>query len=210
MSNESKNNIVEKIVDIIYSPEIEYLIKTKKNITFEISIPLLESDCESHYDKIESNNVILETNNKSFENKCEDLERNEIIVKKSSTGFRNDILNGICRQTNLKKNTKQYYEERCYVIKNNLSNIFIITIRNQCSSELLPSIVDYDQSYEYYENLYNINNINNNSMLRKNGSSYDIFNNFDPQSISEQNYDIFIKECTDTLTNLMTTHTLIK
>lgn len=199
MSLESKNNVLEKIIEIIESPEIMSLIDSEQNITCEISIPILDSKVK--YDQIKNNNVILETENKSFDEIFDNLIKNNIVTKKIINNFKNDILNGICRQTDLKKNSERYYEEICYVISisdDELPNIFILTIKKHCSSELIPSIVDYDQSYEYIEYLYDIKNTDSN-LIRKIGSKYDIYNNLDSSVILTGNSE----ELINVLNNLM-------
>ena len=60
--------------------------------------------------------------------------------------YREDILNGVHRVTNIDTARETIYEERCFVMDD-----WLLIIRKHLSSEYIPRIVDYDSSFEYVE-----------------------------------------------------------
>jgi hypothetical protein len=142
--------IAETIEDILFSEENTDIQKNKE-CTVEISRIFYE---KSEIDDIKNNNMKIKTSNikSSHFKKYSDK---DIL---SYGEFRLQSLNGINRLQPINKiddsNDYEYvYEERGFAIYYD-SEFWLVTIKIKCGQNNIPMIVDYDQSYDFYQRKY--------------------------------------------------------
>jgi hypothetical protein len=183
-------SIATGVIDILESPEISNLIESGQNITVEISRPVISNNKNNNTkEEIGQTDCIIKTDDGVSDGVMTQSERSTTYRE-----YRNEILNGICRQTSLNSNYEMCFEERCYVVTDATSdsNIWIVTIRNKCSAKLMPLITDYDQTYEFYEKTYsdNVREIGKlHNSLNQIKTRYDIFNTLDSTIVMEGSVD---------------------
>ena len=147
-SKNIKNTIIaaaEGITSILGTPEIANLLESSQEFEVEISKPICHN-----YD-ISTDYVDLMANDQS-------ILKNHDISKVHVREYHEDILNGIHRQIDKKNNYESCYEYRIFTVC--VNNLYIITIKNRCSAELIPMIVDYDYSQDVKIETYEVGNSN--------------------------------------------------
>jgi hypothetical protein len=136
---------------ILETSEIFDLIEREKYITVEISrpiIPPLNESCARIDELVMDDRVIDLVDHSDLGHELKNI--NQI----RDSMYRKEIMNGIHRKTNLKTGEMMHYEERCYMIADLDTVAWIITIRNRCSPDLIPMVVDYDQDFKINESIY--------------------------------------------------------
>jgi hypothetical protein len=163
--------ITSAVISILQQSEICSLIDSGQESKIEISRPILHKSDKKNINLINRTNCVINGSNKSF---------NHILSQSSEVSrlYRTDILNGIHRNVDLKNGKEYYFEERCFTVVDGMDGIWIVSVRDCCSASLIPTIVDYDQSYIYSVTVHDINKYNPVSLREttiNDASRYDIF-----------------------------------
>lgn len=200
--------ITQKIEDILFSQENED-IQNNKDFSLEISKIFYKKN-KSHEmtdmtditdidQQIKNENLKIKTSvdpkfmPSYFKNKND----NDIT---SYGEFKLQMLNGINRLQSINKNKDSHseyiYEERGYAIYYD-SDFWLVTIKVKCSQNSIPMVVDYDQSYDFYQKKYSsglreIGILNENL---KDVVNYDICDVLSQKQILELERDLFTNKC---------------
>jgi hypothetical protein len=191
-SRESMDIVSNAILAIFETPEILNLIETEQSLTVEVSRPLITpfSETDLTSDVLREADCLIDLTDKS--NISQKLQTVEQV--KSST-YRKEILNGIQRKTDSNNGFESCFEERCYLITDSRTVIWVVTVRNRCSSDLIPIIIDYDQNLEIEENIYanGVREIRS-STDGDRESRYDIFQELDSAVVMSGSFDDILAE----------------
>ena len=146
--------VTEGVLAIFDTAEILNLIDDGNTLDIYISRPLIQP-IEDSIDTLQKADcefdLSLPKNSKTEQRLKKHLSKTKVT---ESLNYDLEVLNGIHRQTDSKTGYETCFEERCYLITDSSRSPWIVTVRNRCSADMMPMIVDYDQSHNLEETRY--------------------------------------------------------
>ena len=141
-------DIIDGVQAILETPEILNLIDEGQRLSIQISRPLV--------DPLEHNEETLRGADCQVDLSSKNNKISRYINKQTPLSTRTynlEILNGIHRMTHADDREKTC-EERCFLVTDSTYVPWVVTIRNRCSDQLMPMIIDYDQRYQIEDTTY--------------------------------------------------------
>jgi hypothetical protein len=200
--DESIDIVSDSILAIFETPEILNLIEEEQSMTIEISRPLITPLSETGL----TSGVLREEDCEIDLTDHSNIERKLRKIKKiKSSNYRKEILNGINRWIDSDRGNEICFEERCYLITDPNTVSWIVTVRNRCSSDLIPTIIDYDQDQTIKESVY-ANGVREIKDVSNAQIRYDLFQELDTDIVANGSFDDILEEARGVVTKIDRTY----